>query len=323
VTINGITTTYSNPFTFDLGGEVEYGIIPLVIPAGTSQITLQCFSRDDSRPGICDEDPDTPPPASYQINVAALQFDDSLPVCNIGEGYQSQCTGNATSITLDGSGSFDPDGTPLSYVWSTDCHSSQLSQQGSSSVLTLSLPGTGVPQSCTATLTVSDGINSATCSAPITVGGCDVQCIEESPSKKDMKLSKNVLKKAKILKKRVARFSRAAERCGAPSTQKMRRAARKLLRRMKKTLNQEILSTLTVCANSICSMSSTEDTSVQLTRLGNRIARIAKRAKIYALGVCNVSHSSRGGGTRKTTDDYRDDLIKAIDKLPKEKKTCS
>jgi hypothetical protein len=43
------------------------------------------------------------------------------PVCNIGGPYTAECAGGFTVIQLDGTGSFDPDGLPLSFRWEVGC----------------------------------------------------------------------------------------------------------------------------------------------------------------------------------------------------------
>jgi len=45
----------------------------------------------------------------------------SPPVCVSGGPYVAECTGALTPVPHDGSGSFDPDGTPISVLWFEEC----------------------------------------------------------------------------------------------------------------------------------------------------------------------------------------------------------
>jgi hypothetical protein len=60
-------------------------------------------------------------PRMLQAQPAPLQEPDALPVCNNGGPYLFECTGPSTSVTLDGSASYDPDGTPLTFFWLEEC----------------------------------------------------------------------------------------------------------------------------------------------------------------------------------------------------------
>ncbi|MFO0838900.1 MAG: hypothetical protein U1D55_10265 [Phycisphaerae bacterium] len=79
------------------------------------------------------------------------------PLVKVGGPYIGECTGGQTRITLDGSGSKDEDGDPLTFVWSTDCPGATIDDP-SSATPTITLPGPTPPQGCTITLTLSDGI---------------------------------------------------------------------------------------------------------------------------------------------------------------------
>jgi hypothetical protein len=46
---------------------------------------------------------------------------DAPPVCINGGPYVFECTGPDTPCTLDGSASFDPDGTPVTFLWFEEC----------------------------------------------------------------------------------------------------------------------------------------------------------------------------------------------------------
>lgn len=43
------------------------------------------------------------------------------PVCNNGGPYTFECNGQVTPVTLDGTGSFDPDGGPITFLWFEEC----------------------------------------------------------------------------------------------------------------------------------------------------------------------------------------------------------
>jgi len=73
------------------------------------------------------------------------------PLANANGPYQAECGGTTTSISLDGTGSIDPEGASLAYLWNTDC------------------PGWGFddPFSATPALTVN------------TLNSCAVECVVE------------------------------------------------------------------------------------------------------------------------------------------------
>ena len=52
---------------------------------------------------------------------AALAQSDALPVCNNGGPYTFECTGPQTQVQLDGTLSYDPDGTPVTFFWFEEC----------------------------------------------------------------------------------------------------------------------------------------------------------------------------------------------------------
>jgi hypothetical protein len=84
------------------------------------------------------------------------------PVCAAGGPYAAECAGATTNVTLDGSGSSDPDEDPLSYVWN-------LPSGGSVSGVA---PTISFPDLVTTSidLTVSDDWEGAdTCSASVSV----------------------------------------------------------------------------------------------------------------------------------------------------------
>jgi len=59
--------------------------------------------------------------ALFLTTAANAAQTDAPPVCLNGGPYVFECTGPDTPCTLDGSASFDPDGTPVTFLWFEEC----------------------------------------------------------------------------------------------------------------------------------------------------------------------------------------------------------
>jgi hypothetical protein len=91
------------------------------------------------------------------------------PVCDADGPYLAECQGASTSIALDGTGSIDPEGDSLSYLWSTDCAGGSFDDPNSATPV-LDVDSSSQSVSCTATVTVTDTDGkSATCSSGLGV----------------------------------------------------------------------------------------------------------------------------------------------------------
>ena len=53
--------------------------------------------------------------------TSAIAQEDALPVCINGGPYTFECTGPQTLVQLDGTASFDPNGTPVTFFWFEEC----------------------------------------------------------------------------------------------------------------------------------------------------------------------------------------------------------
>jgi hypothetical protein len=76
------------------------------------------------------------------------------PVADANGPYTVECQGTTTQVMLDGSGSNDPNGDPLTYLWVSDCPCATF-DDATSVTPTLIVDASSL-LSCTATLTVTD-----------------------------------------------------------------------------------------------------------------------------------------------------------------------
>jgi hypothetical protein len=110
------------------------------------------------------------------------------PICNIGGPYTVECQGSNTVVQLDGSGSSDPNGKPLTFTWSADCPGDSFDNP-TSATPKLTLDATAA-ETCTVTLVVSDGLLTASNQAVVTVVDTTPPIID-CPSNKVVALGSN------------------------------------------------------------------------------------------------------------------------------------
>jgi murein DD-endopeptidase MepM/ murein hydrolase activator NlpD len=84
------------------------------------------------------------------------------PVCDANGPYLAECAGPTTSFSLDGTGSSDPDGDPLTFTWTGPF----VGGVATGATPTVQLPGTGA---FSVALEVGDGLATDNCSAAVTV----------------------------------------------------------------------------------------------------------------------------------------------------------
>lgn len=96
------------------------------------------------------------------------------PVCNGGGPYVAECQGLSTLIQLDGTGSFDPEGTPLTFKWKSECPLMTLDDEFSPTPILTVTHAVGVPvciENCVDSigLKVTSGGEFSQCQVDITV----------------------------------------------------------------------------------------------------------------------------------------------------------
>ena len=99
--------------------------------------------------------------------VLDIEFDNSRPECDADGPYEAECAGRVTDIPLDGTGSSDPDGDTLTYLWTTDCPGGAF-DDATSPTPVLSV-NSGLDLTCQVTLEVSDGEFADSCSTSVTI----------------------------------------------------------------------------------------------------------------------------------------------------------
>jgi hypothetical protein len=92
------------------------------------------------------------------------------PICDAGPPQVVECEGETTKVSLDASGSFDPDpGDELSFEWSTDCPGVIESADAALAELTITSPPP-CPVDCNVDLVVTDDSGAgSTCSTTVTI----------------------------------------------------------------------------------------------------------------------------------------------------------
>lgn len=79
------------------------------------------------------------------------------PSCDIGGPYSAVCTGGSVQVQLDGSRSADPNGDPLSYLWSSNCPGASFDNPRIVNPILTFTPGSGCGATCQVSLSISDG----------------------------------------------------------------------------------------------------------------------------------------------------------------------
>jgi len=142
------------------GSNYDYGVGIAVDSSGNAYVTGATYSADFPTVNPLQENPN----GAFDAFVAKIA-ENRPPMANAGADRVAECTGHGCAqITLDGSGSSDPDGDPLTYKWTGPFPQGGGTVTGVNPTLTLPL-GTS-----TITLVVNDGkVDSTPARVKITV----------------------------------------------------------------------------------------------------------------------------------------------------------
>jgi len=105
----------------------------------------------------------------HYVEPADINFP---PIADANGPYSAECQGATAAVSLDGTDSDDPNaGDTLTYSWTTNCPGGSFDDATSATpILTLNTSASAVcPLTCNVTLTVSDGEESDTDTASVTV----------------------------------------------------------------------------------------------------------------------------------------------------------
>lgn len=148
--------------------------------------------------------------------------------------------------------------------------------------------------------------------------GSTCACTEVSISSE----TNSVERRAKVIHKRTRKFASSAKKCAGKSYGKVVRSSSRELNALMTALNTRFTQTMLVCPANVCVQVSQQDTITELQRITKRLHRYSRSAKVSAIKACRTPNSDRDD-KRKTTIDYRNDLLKAIEGLPITTYSCN
>jgi len=162
---------------FSWKGMAEFFLVILLNPLQSAIVDKGLFTDRYQAPQAPLNDAAPTPTFADQLNgavQAAQVIDDSQPFpvsgrinvgwfrCATGGPYVAECTGPTTTVTLNGNGSSDPDGNPITYAWSGGFVGGSATGENSS----VQFPGTGT---FPVNLTVADNVTSTMCTTTVLV----------------------------------------------------------------------------------------------------------------------------------------------------------
>lgn len=99
------------------------------------------------------------------------------PNCNLAGPYSANCQGAVSTLVLNGTGSSDPDGNSLTFLWSSDCPGASFSDAHSPTPVLSVDTSAACNLSCNVNLTVNDGFVSSSCTTTVSIQDVTVPVI--------------------------------------------------------------------------------------------------------------------------------------------------
>ena len=159
------------------------------------------------------------------------------------------------------------------------------------------------------------------CGGNGTVKPAILDCKELILSSELLNTINNIKRGSKILLERINKFSNQAKTCRDNSGRVMLENAKKILKEMHSLIQTKLCIKCTICPNTKIQKLSTANVISILNKDSEKLNIIQKSIKLKAIKACKIA-DIKDPRIRKTSEQYYNDLRKAVKKLPSTVNTC-